>query len=46
MLQIQDLDQAEITATLDGHSFLLEKLQAASEKDHLVEFWHEHGGSF
>ena len=42
MLQIEDLDQAEITANLDGLSFSLEKLQAAREKDHLVEFWDEH----
>jgi hypothetical protein len=44
VLQIEDLDQAEITANLDGLSFSLEKLQAAREKDHLVEFWDEHTG--
>jgi hypothetical protein len=42
MLQIEDLDRVEISANLDGLSFSLEKLQAAQEKDHLVEFWDEH----
>jgi hypothetical protein len=42
VLQIEDLDRVEIIAKLDGLSFLLEKLQAAQEKDHLLEFWDEH----
>jgi hypothetical protein len=38
MLQIEDLDRVEITANLDGLSFLLEKLQAAQKKIILWNF--------